>query len=213
MDQFETDQEAFWAGGFGNEYSERNRGWKAVASNTALFSKIFQKTHSISSVIEFGANIGLNLIAIQRLFREIDISAIEINPKAVDELKKIDNIHIYPISALNFTIDRFRDIVITKGFLIHVNPHKLDKIYDIIYKTSSKYVCIAEYYSPKPIEIEYRGHKEKLFKRDFAGEIMNKYRDLRLVDYGFAYHNDPNFPQDDITWFLLEKSCLHSSID
>jgi spore coat polysaccharide biosynthesis protein SpsF len=26
-----------------------------------------------------------------------------------------------------------------------------------------------------------------------------------LVDYGFAYHRDPNFPQDDITWFLLEK--------
>jgi spore coat polysaccharide biosynthesis protein SpsF len=25
------------------------------------------------------------------------------------------------------------------------------------------------------------------------------------VDYGFAYRRDPNFPQDDITWFLLEK--------
>jgi spore coat polysaccharide biosynthesis protein SpsF len=27
-----------------------------------------------------------------------------------------------------------------------------------------------------------------------------------LVDYGFAYHRDPAFPQDDITWFLLEKT-------
>ena len=27
----------------------------------------------------------------------------------------------------------------------------------------------------------------------------------RLVDYGFAYRHDPNFPQDDITWFLMEK--------
>ena len=24
-------------------------------------------------------------------------------------------------------------------------------------------------------------------------------------DYGFAYKRDPKFPQDDITWFLMEK--------
>ena len=24
-------------------------------------------------------------------------------------------------------------------------------------------------------------------------------------DYGFVYRNDPLFPQDDLTWFLLEK--------
>jgi len=34
---------------------------------------------------------------------------------------------------------------------------------------------------------------------------MKKFNDLRLVDYGFAYHGDSNFPQDDITWFLMEK--------
>jgi len=28
---------------------------------------------------------------------------------------------------------------------------------------------------------------------------------MRLIDYGFAYRHDPNFPQDDITWFLLER--------
>jgi len=26
------------------------------------------------------------------------------------------------------------------------------------------------------------------------------------VDYGFLYKNDPIFPQDDITWFLMKKS-------
>ena len=29
--------------------------------------------------------------------------------------------------------------------------------------------------------------------------------EMQLLDYGFAYHRDPNFPQDDITWFLMEK--------
>ena len=51
----------------------------------------------------------------------------------------------------------------------------------------------------------YRGHEGKLFKRDFAGELLDKYPDLKLIDYGFVYHRDTNFPQDDCTWFLLEK--------
>jgi spore coat polysaccharide biosynthesis protein SpsF len=53
--------------------------------------------------------------------------------------------------------------------------------------------------------VEYRGYKARLFKRDFAGEMLDKYRDLSLLDYGFVYHRDPNFPQDDVNWFLLEK--------
>jgi hypothetical protein len=53
--------------------------------------------------------------------------------------------------------------------------------------------------------IPYRGHTDRLFKRDFAGEIMERHPSLKLIDYGFAYRNDPNFPQDDITWFLMEK--------
>jgi spore coat polysaccharide biosynthesis protein SpsF len=55
------------------------------------------------------------------------------------------------------------------------------------------------------VEIPYRGHSGKLFKRDFAGEILDAYSDLNLIDYGFAYHRDNYFKQDDITWFLLEK--------
>ena len=41
-----------------------------------------------------------------------------------------------------------------------------------------------------------------------AGEMMDRYPQLRLVDYGFLYRRDPNFPQDDITWFLLAKPDL-----
>ncbi len=35
---------------------------------------------------------------------------------------------------------------------------------------------------------------------------MDKYKDLKLVDYGFAYHRDMKSAQDDVTWFLLEKN-------
>ncbi len=34
---------------------------------------------------------------------------------------------------------------------------------------------------------------------------MDRHPDLELLDYGFAYQRDPNFAQDDITWFLMEK--------
>ena len=36
--------------------------------------------------------------------------------------------------------------------------------------------------------------------------MLDRYSDLKLVDYGFVYRRDPNFRQDDATWFLMEKS-------
>jgi hypothetical protein len=60
-------------------------------------------------------------------------------------------------------------------------------------------------YNPSPVVMKYRGYSDRLFKRDFCGEMMDTYTDLKLIVYGFAYHRDVNFPQDDISWFLLEK--------
>src|SRR3989304_1572831 len=205
MNTFETGQEEFWAGEFGDEYISRNNATTLLAANNGLFSKIINRTVDVKSVIEFGSNMGLNLLAIRNLLPNVEISAVEINAKAVEELRKIGTIKIYNDSILNFTPDYHRDLVLVKGVLIHINPDKLENVYNLLYQTSSKYICLAEYYNPTPVEIIYRGHKGKLFKRDFAGEMLDRFRDLKLVDYGFVYHRDNNFPQDDINWFLLEK--------
>lgn len=205
INTFQTEQERFWAGEFGNEYIERNR--SSVAANIHLFSKILSKTSNVNSIIEFGSNIGLNLIAIHQLLPDSSLSAVEINKKAVDELKKIPYINeMFPVSILDFEQIKKYDFCFMKGVLIHINPDKLESIYKLLYNSSNKYIFIAEYYNPSPVEIDYRGHKGKLFKRDFAGEIMDLFPDVRLIDYGFIYHRDPNFPQDDITWFLLRKN-------
>ena len=205
MSEFKTEQELFWAGEFGDDYTDRNQGAVWVGSNAALFSKIISDLKPIKSVIEFGANIGLNLYAIRHLVPEIELSAIEINQKAVSELERFGNIKIYHQSILEFSPDYQRDLVLIKGILIHINPDSLPTVYDLLYRTSKRYIRIAEYYNPTPVEVMYRGHEDRLFKRDFAGEMLDRYKDLRLAKYGFAYHRDYHFPQDDITWFLLEK--------
>jgi pseudaminic acid biosynthesis-associated methylase len=81
----------------------------------------------------------------------------------------------------------------------------LSNAYETLYESSNKYILVAEYYNRTPVSIKYRDHNDRLFKRDFAGEILDKYPDLTLVDYGFVYHRDNNFPKDDLSWFLLEK--------
>jgi len=126
-----TEQERFWAGSFGGEYANRNRGDGWVAANLSFFAKVLERTSGVTKVLELGANIGLNLRALQYLLPESSLAA---------------------------------------------------------------------------MEVEYRGQSGKLFKRDFAGEMLDRFGDLSLLDYGFVYHRDPNFSQDDMTWFLMEKT-------
>jgi pseudaminic acid biosynthesis-associated methylase len=205
MTTYKTEQEKFWASEFGDEYISRNQDKELIAGNMALFSTILKQTRGVKSVIEFGSNIGNNLRAIQTLLPYADLSAIEINASAVEHLKKIDNLTVYHQSILDFIPTEKKEFVFIKGVLIHINPDMLPEVYQKLYETSKRYICIAEYYNPTPMELNYRGHAEKMYKRDFAGEIMDLYADLELVNYGFCYHRDPVFEQGDITWFLLEK--------
>lgn len=203
---FQTEQEHFWATDFGNEYVARNKGANIIASNLALFAKILVRTQQIDSIIEFGSNIGLNLIALNQLLPKAHLAAVEINQTAATELQQnLPQVQLFQQSILNFIPEHTFDLVLIKGVLIHINPEKLPQVYDILYQSSARYICISEYYNPTPVTIPYRGHSDKLFKRDFAGEMLDRYSDLKLVDYGFSYHRDLHFPQDDTTWFLLEK--------
>jgi pseudaminic acid biosynthesis-associated methylase len=109
-------------------------------------------------------------------------------------------------SILDYLPQSKFDFTLIKGVLIHINPDYLSKVYEILYQSSNRYICVVEYYNPTPVTVNYRGYQDRLFKRDFAGEMLDKFQDLYLIDYGFIYHRDPNFSQDDLTWFLMEKS-------
>jgi spore coat polysaccharide biosynthesis protein SpsF len=203
---FKTEQEAFWAGNFGTEYIQRNQGNQLLASNLNFFVNALRATRGIKSCLEFGANIGMNLKALSLLHPDIDAHGIEINAEAVVQLGKvITPSKVYNESILDFQPKRTWDLALIKGVLIHINPKALPQVYDTLVASAGRYLLVAEYYNPSPLAIPYRGHKDRLFKRDFAGEILERHPQLQLIDYGFAYRRDPQFPQDDITWFLIEK--------
>jgi pseudaminic acid biosynthesis-associated methylase len=206
VSNFKTKQEVFWAGNFGDDYISRNEAQTYLAANLNLFGKILSKTNGVSSIMEFGPNIGMNLKAISMLLPGVDFAGVEINSKAFKILKsEFPNGEFVNQSITDFEATEVYDLCLVKGVLIHLNPELLDGTYEKMYRSSSKYVLISEYYNPSPVAVEYRGHTDRLFKRDFAGEFLKKYPDMRLVEYGFVYHLDPNFPQDDETWFLMEK--------
>jgi pseudaminic acid biosynthesis-associated methylase len=204
MNFWKTEQETFWAEQFGKDYMERNNSEELHASNLEFFSKVIRSMSANPiSALELGANIGMNIKALNTLIPGSKLRAVEINSNACRELEKLD-CEVYEKSILDFKPSFKSELVFTKGVLIHINPNELENVYKIMYESSSKYLLIAEYYNPSPVGVSYRGFADRLFKRDFAGEILDKYQDLRLVDYGFLYHRG-QFPQDDITWFLMEK--------
>lgn len=207
QDRFRTEQEAFWAGDFGADYIGRNEGDRLLASNLDFFAKALRGARDLGSCIEFGANIGMNLKALKLLYPGIDASAIEINAEAAERLAQVIPAgNITNGSILDFAPTRTWDLTLIKGVLIHLNPEVLPEVYDRLVRACGRYLLVAEYYNPSPVAIPYRGHADRLFKRDFAGEIMDRHPAMKLVDYGFAYRRDPNFPQDDITWFLMQKT-------
>lgn len=204
---YRTSQESFWAGEFGDDYSNRNSSDQLLASNIRMFSTALRTAGAISSCLEIGANIGMNLAALRMLYPNLAIKAIEINPAAAQILsQRIGPENVHTASVLDYAGTEVFDLVLVKGVLIHINPEMLPIVYDQIYRAASRLVMIAEYYNPSPTAVPYRGHQDRLFKRDFAGEFLDTFPSYALKDYGFAYRRDPVFPQDDITWFLMERN-------
>jgi pseudaminic acid biosynthesis-associated methylase len=203
-DAYATEQEQFWTGEFGDAYIERNLGDELLASKTALFARALSRAGAIHSVIEYGCNVGLNLVALKRLLPTAELTAIEINARAAERAEEL-GFSVLRRSILGYRAEQSFDLVLISGVLIHIDPERIEDAYDALYSACGRYLCIVEYYNPVPVEVPYRGHSDRLFKRDWAGGLLDRFGDLQLVDYGFLYHRASQFPADDVTWFLLER--------
>ncbi len=204
---YSTEQEAFWAGEFGDAYVARSQGAALVAGRTNLWARALARAGgTVSSAVELGANIGLNMRALRHLLPSADLTAVEINPNAAEALRALGDVTVIEGSLLDTGPQTPADLAFTCGVLIHIAPERLADAYDRLAAASRRWVVISEYYDPNPTSLPYRGHEERLFKRDFAGEFMARHPDYALRDYGFIYHGDPNFAVDDLTWFLMERA-------
>ena len=199
-----TPQEEFWAGEFGKSYIGRNDGYELLAANIAFFSNALKQAQQISSCLELGANIGMNLQAIKMLYPSMKLKGVEINLDAYEQLTGLIGDGAFHGSIFDYPVLEKVDLALIKTVMIHINPEHLDTVYEKLYQASNRYILVCEYYNTTPVTINYRGHTDRLFKRDFAGEMLDKFNNLELVDYGFIYHR--THPRlDDITWFLMEK--------
>src|ERR1700689_3440375 len=110
-----SEQELFWAGSFGDEYTERN----TVAPGTLqpFFQMILGLAPAIREVCELGANKGLNLRALQGLDRSLRLTGVELNSAAFEELSRQPGIEALQTSIQAYSFERRFDLVFTCGVL------------------------------------------------------------------------------------------------
>jgi pseudaminic acid biosynthesis-associated methylase len=147
-----TKQLQAWQGEFGNAYVDRNEATeKAIHSKVAVFSKILSHLPGakINSILEVGANVGINIQALKRL-TSAHIEAIEPNAKArkfiIDNgVLKSNEIHEGIAQNIPFQDESF-DLVYTSGVLIHVAPNDLERAYQEIYRVSKNIYSLSNYF-------------------------------------------------------------------
>ena len=196
-----NEQEKLWSGSFGSSYTQRNPG--SPTGDRIFWERALDKTGTITTVLELGANKGNNIRALRRHLPLAQLDGFEINPEAFKQLELVAD-ESRCGSILDFQPSRTWDLVFTKGVLIHIAPSDLDKAVRVLYEASCKYILISEYFNERPVEIKYRGIDGALWKRDFGEFLLNQYPGLKCVDYFFWWRHDRH-PQDNITTWIFQK--------
>jgi spore coat polysaccharide biosynthesis protein SpsF len=205
----DTEQSAFWRGEFGDAYIERNEiTAQSLANRLAMWGRVLRSLQCDppDSILEVGTNIGGNIHALAKL-TGAELHGVEPNSKAREILASSGVIpagNLY--DGLSFDIplpDGAVEMAFTSGVLIHVAPADLERSCREIYRVASKYVVCIEYFAARPEQITYRGHTERLFKRDFGGFWLDLYPDLMVMDYGFDWSRATGM--DDTTWWVFRK--------
>ena len=221
-----TEQEEFWRGEFGDRYTARCTGIDLIRNNTILLWNAFHNTGLMSNVVyaltpgmgktkmgiptvvEFGANRGLNIMALHDMGWPYDkITAVEINYSACEQLRKLEGLNVFERTMFEDRDVGEHEIVISSGLLIHIAPGELEDAYDVLHSAckSGGYIFLCEYFASTPTEVSYRGHANKLWRRNYGKDMLLRYDDLSLVDYGFVADIDPVAPKDNVNWWLLGK--------
>ena len=208
-----TEQMEKWAGEFGKEYTDRNA--LSLEEMEALYKRNYGVTRAELNerflkgidrsirILEVGSNVGNQLLYLQKMGFS-NLYGVELQSYAV-ELSKARTRRINIIEGSAFDIpykDGYFDLVFTSGVLIHISPSDVSMAMREIYRCTREYIWGFEYYADKYTEITYRGHRNLLWKADFAGLYLDQFKDLELVkEERLKYLDNDNVDN----MFLLRK--------
>jgi len=208
-----TQQMKQWEGGFGTDYTERNK--VTLEQLDAAYAKQFGVTRTQlnqeflaginkdAKILEVGCNVGNQLANLQKLGFN-DLWGLEISEYALEIAKKqYARLNVVHSSAFDIPFkDNFFDLVFTSGVLIHISPNDLPKAIDEIYRASRKYVWGYEYFAEKCEQINYRGNQDLLWKNNFAKSYLERHSNLKLLkEKKLKYSDSENID----SMFLLSK--------
>lgn len=203
-----------WKGEFGRRYIRRNQSTaEAARQAAAVFQRILESAKiraSVGSILEVGANVGINLSGLRRaLGPSVTLAAVEPNPSACERLRKRKSLQLAEVIEANaYRIplpDRSYDLVFTNGVLIHVPPVRLPQALREIARVARRFVLCSEYFSDRPVEVPYHGRTGLLWKRDFGGAYRTHCPQLRLLQYGFLWEEEfSHF--DNLNWWVFRKA-------
>lgn len=209
-----TNQMNTWMGSFGKEYTDRNalsfeemeamyKGMHGV-TRTELNQRFLGGIDRSARILEVGSNVGNQLLCLQKM-GFCNLYGIELQSYAVELSKsRTCNINIIEGSAFDIPYkDSYFDLVFTSGVLIHVHPSDIAEAIGGIHRCSSEYIWGLEYYASEHLEIHsYRGHRNLLWKADFARLYLDLFDDVQIVkEERLQYLDDDKVD----SMFLLRK--------
>ncbi|GAB4029802.1 pseudaminic acid biosynthesis-associated methylase [Spirosoma jeollabukense] len=212
-----TEQENFWSGEFGQEYTDRNTRDRAEwddfytqnwgLTKTDMNARFTTGWLPETRILEVGCNTGMQLRGLQDA-GFTNLYGVELQPYAVEKAKQTTtDINIIQGSGFDLPFrDAFFDVVCTNGVLIHIAPDDLPKIMDEMVRCSSRYIWGFEYYNPELTAIPYRGNQGFLWKADYAALFQQRHPSLKLVKKElYPYVNASESGNVDYM-YLLEKT-------
>jgi pseudaminic acid biosynthesis-associated methylase len=209
-------QENFWSGDFGKEYTDRNsryneelekayQTWYGV-SRREMNDEFLGRLPKDIRILEVGCNTGMQLACLKGMgFTEL--YGIELQPYAVEKAKEYtDGISIIQGSAFDIPFkDNYFDLVFTSGVLIHIAPENLPKVFAEMHRCSKKYIWGFEYYAPKTTSINYRGNEGFLWKADYGKLIGEQFKNMEVVKQEYYPYITENEKGNTDSMYLLAK--------
>jgi pseudaminic acid biosynthesis-associated methylase len=211
-----TQQENFWSGNFGREYTDRNS--RPLAEWNDAYSTLWGITKPEmnaaflgelpldSRILEVGCNTGMQLMGLQSA-GFTNLYGIELQAYAVEKARDfVRGVNVLQGTGFDLPFkDGFFDLVCTNGVLIHIAPTDLPRIMAEMVRCSRRYIWGFEYYAEEPTAVNYRGNEGFLWKANFAGLFLEHFPELRLVKQEFyPYVSEAERGNVD-SMYLLEK--------